>query len=52
MHEPAVSHVLTARPGDTHLHRHSCVQSGSVDHDAQHPRPRGGACVQVREQWE
>lgn len=44
-----VSPVLTACPGDAHFHRQSCVQSGTVDHDTQHPQPCGGACVQVRE---
>lgn len=42
------SPVLTGRPGDAHFHRQSCVQSGTLDHDTQHPRPCGGACVQVK----
>lgn len=45
----AVSPGLTANPGDSHFYRRSYVQSGTLDHDAQHPGTCGRACVQVRE---
>lgn len=41
--------MLTACSWDAHFHRQGCVQSGTLDHDTQHPRPFGGLCVQVGE---
>lgn len=45
-----LSHMLTGPPRDAHFHRPCCVQSGSVDHDTQHPQARRSVCLQVGSQ--
>lgn len=41
------SRVSTGRSRDTHFHRQSGVQSGTVDHDTQHASTRRGVHLQV-----